>query len=110
MLLGLRIIQGALGGAVHHWSFHDLPNITERSFGGDLSLFQGSMTAGQLLGPPVGAYAAAHMGYRSPFLLSFLLVGVCLFLMHIYVVDVPEKHPTRIRKSISTGACCGDGR
>ena len=49
------------------------------------------MTAGQLLGPPVGAYAAAQLGYRSPFILSFFLVGVCLLLMHHYVVDVQKK-------------------
>ena len=42
---------------------------------GNLSLYQNSMTAGQLLGPPVGAYRRA-LGYRAPFVLSFLLVGV----------------------------------
>jgi len=66
------------------------------------------MTAGQLLGPPVGAYAAAHMGYRSPFLLSFLLVGVCLVLMHIYVVDVSRKAPKLEQKvNINKGVLWG---
>jgi DHA1 family multidrug resistance protein-like MFS transporter len=98
MLLGLRIIQGALGGASTIGLFM-ISEISPRDrLAGDLSLFQGSMTAGQLLGPPVGAYAAAHLGYRSPFLLSFLLVGVCLFLMHIYVVDVPRKAPNPDQK------------
>jgi DHA1 family multidrug resistance protein-like MFS transporter len=93
MLLGLRIIQGALGGASTIGLFM-ISQISPRDrLAGDLSLFQGSMTAGQLLGPPVGAYAAAHLGYRSPFLLSFLLVGVLLLLMYIYVVDVPRKAP-----------------
>jgi predicted MFS family arabinose efflux permease len=58
---------------------------------GNLSLYQNAMTAGQLLGPPVGAYLAAHLGYRSPFLFSFVLIGVGLLLCQIYVADVDKK-------------------
>ena len=54
----------------------------------DISLFQSSMTAGQLIGPPVGAYAAAHMGYQSPFVISFIMVGAALLLLHVYVQDI----------------------
>jgi DHA1 family multidrug resistance protein-like MFS transporter len=98
MLLGLRIIQGALGGASTIGLFMISQLSPKDRLAGDLSLYQGSMTAGQLLGPAVGAYAAAHMGYRAPFLLSFLLVGVCLLLSHLYVVDVPRKAPNPDRK------------
>jgi MFS transporter, DHA1 family, multidrug resistance protein len=91
LLLGLRLIQGALGGA----STIGLIMISQMSsrdrMAGNLSLYQNSMTAGQLLGPPVGAYLAAHLGYRSPFLFSFVLVGVCLLLCHIYVADMDKK-------------------
>ena len=98
MLLGLRLIQGALGGASTIGLFMISQLSPKDRLAGNLSIFQGSMTAGQLLGPPVGAYAAAHMGYRSPFILSFLLVGVCLLLSHLYVVDVPKKGTDRDRK------------
>jgi MFS transporter, DHA1 family, multidrug resistance protein len=98
MLLGLRLIQGALGGASTIGLFMISEISPKDRLAADLSLFQGSMTAGQLLGPPVGAYAAAHLGYRSPFLLSFLLVGVLLLLSHLYVVDVPKKAPNLDRK------------
>ena len=98
VLLGLRLIQGALGGASTIGLFMISQISPKDRLAGNLSIFQGSMTAGQLLGPPVGAYAAAHMGYRSPFILSFLLVGVCLLLSHLYVVDVPKKGADRDRK------------
>lgn len=98
VLLGLRLIQGALGGASTIGLFMISQLSPKDRLAGDLSLYQGSMTAGQLLGPPVGAYAAAHIGYKSPFILSFLLVGVCLVLMHFYVVDVPIKATDRARK------------
>jgi len=91
LLLLLRIIQGTFGGA----STIGLFMITQSSADGrlrkDLSLFQNSMTAGQLAGPPIGAYAAAGFGYQSPFILAFLLVGISLVLCHTYIRDIPNK-------------------
>src|SRR3990172_5133174 len=59
LLLVLRLIQGALGGV----STIGLVLITASAPQGKLpnylSLFQNSMTAGQLIGPPLGAYAVA---------------------------------------------------
>jgi DHA1 family multidrug resistance protein-like MFS transporter len=98
MLLWLRIVQGALGGASTIGLFMVSQLSPKDRLTGNLSLYQASMTAGSLLGPPVGAYAAAHMGYRSPFILSFLLVGVCLLLCHLYVVEVQKKETDRDRK------------
>jgi DHA1 family multidrug resistance protein-like MFS transporter len=91
LLLGLRLIQGGLGGA----STIGLIMISQLSprdrLAGNLSLYQNSMTDGQLLGPPVGAYVAAHLGYQSPFIFSFVLVGVCLLLCHIYVPEMDTR-------------------
>jgi DHA1 family multidrug resistance protein-like MFS transporter len=98
VLLGLRIVQGALGGASTIGLFMVSQLSPKDRLAGNLSLFQGSMTAGHLLGPPVGAYAAAHMGYRSPFILSFLLVGVCLFLCHLYIDEIQKKETDSDRK------------
>ena len=98
LLLGLRLIQGALGGASTIGLFM-ISEISSRDrLAGNLSLYQNSMTAGQLLGPPVGAYLAAHLGYRSPFIFSFVLVGVCLLLCHIYVADMDKKETGQSRK------------
>lgn len=91
LLLLFRLLQGAFGGA----STIGLFIITQSSADGklrkDLGLFQNSMTAGQLAGPPIGAYAAALFGYQCPFILAFLLVGISLALCHRYVIDIPSK-------------------
>jgi len=91
MLLALRLIQGALGGASTIGIFMISQLSSKDRLPSNLSLYQNSMTAGQLLGPPVGAYAAAQFGYRSPFILSFLLVCVALVLCHIYIVEIQKR-------------------
>ena len=91
MLLALRIIQGALGGASTIGLFMISKLSTKDRLAGHLSLYQNSMTAGSLLGPPVGAYLAAHLGYRSPFIISFLMVCVFLLLCQIYVAEIHKK-------------------
>jgi MFS transporter, DHA1 family, multidrug resistance protein len=98
LILGLRLIQGALGGASTIGLFMISEISSQDRLGGNLSLYQNSMTAGQLLGPPVGAYLAAHLGYRSPFIFSFVLIGVCLLLCHIYVADLDKKESGPSRK------------
>jgi len=98
LLLGLRLIQGGLGAASTIGLFM-ISEISSRDrLAGNLSLYQNSMTAGQLLGPPVGAYIAAHIGYQSPFIFSFVLSGVCLLLCHIYVPDMDRKETNQSQK------------
>jgi len=98
MLLVLRLIQGALGGASTIGIFMILQLSLKDRLASNLSLYQNSMTAGQLLGPPVGAFVAAHIGYRFPFILSFILVGVSLVLCHIYIVEIQKKESEPDRK------------
>jgi DHA1 family multidrug resistance protein-like MFS transporter len=97
ILLLLRIFQGVLGGV----STIGLILITSLSpqerLHRDLSLFQNSLTAGQLIGPPIGAYAASLFGYRAPFVLAFVIVSIFLIFCHRHVADIsPQK-----KKSIS---------
>ncbi|MDD5168909.1 MAG: MFS transporter [Syntrophales bacterium] len=99
MLLALRLIQGALGGASTIALYMISQLSPEQRLSHDMSLFQNSMTAGQLLGPPIGAYAAAHLGYHSPFVLSFAMVGVSLLLCHLYVDDIPKQSADQIQES-----------
>jgi DHA1 family multidrug resistance protein-like MFS transporter len=98
MLLVLRLIQGALGGASTIGIFMILQLSSKDRLAGNLSLFQNSMTAGQLLGPPIGAYTASQIGYRSTFILSFLLVSVFLVLCHIYIIEIQKKEADPDRK------------
>jgi MFS transporter, DHA1 family, multidrug resistance protein len=89
ILLLLRIMQGLLGGV----STIGLILISSLSQGErlhkDISLFQNSITAGQLIGPPVGAYIASLFGYRAPFVFAFLIVSLIHFFCHHYVKDIP---------------------
>ena len=91
ILLILRIFQGLLGGV----STIGLILISSLSPGErlhkDLSLFQNSITAGQLMGPPIGAYAASLFGYRAPFFVAFIIVSIFLTFCHHYVSDVPPQ-------------------
>ena len=97
LLLVLRIIQGVLGGASTIGLYMITQISPESKTTKDISLFQSSMTAGQLMGPPVGAYAAAHLGYQSPFVVSFLMVGVSLLLLHFYVIDIDKQQIDQIQ-------------
>ena len=98
LLLGLRLIQGGLGGASTIGLFMISEISSRERLAGNLSVYQNSMTAGQLLGPPGGAYLAAHLGYRSPFIFSFILAGICLLLCHIYVAETDKKETNRNQK------------
>lgn len=91
LLLALRLCQGFLGGV----STIGLVLIASCSPEGRLhrhmSLFQNAITAGQLVGPPLGAYAVAFFGYRSPFLIAFGVVFLALLFCHHYVWDIPVR-------------------
>ena len=89
ILLILRIFQGMLGGV----STIGLILIASLSPGErlhkDLSLFQNSITAGQLMGPPIGAYAASLFGYRAPFVVAFIH---CLYFPNL-LPSLCERYP-----------------
>lgn len=98
MLLALRLIQGALGGASTIGLFMISQISPKDNLAGHLSLYQNSMTAGSLLGPPVGAYLAVHLGYRAPFIAASLMIGVALLLCQIYVMEIDRKETKRNQK------------
>jgi DHA1 family multidrug resistance protein-like MFS transporter len=91
LILALRIIQGVLGGASTIGLFMVSRLSLREKLAGNLSLFQNSITAGQLLAPPVGAYVVVHMGYAAPFILSAALIAVSLLLCHLYVSGIAPK-------------------
>jgi MFS family permease len=98
ILLVLRLIQGALGGASTTGLFMISQLSSKDRLAGNLSLYQNSMTAGSLLGPPVGAYLVLHLGYRSPFIVSVVMIGVFLLLCQIYVAEIHKRETDRDRK------------
>jgi len=108
ILLVLRLIQGALGGASTVGLFMISQLSSSNRLAANLSLYQNSMTAGSLLGPPVGAYLAAHLGYRSPFIVSVAMIGIFLLLCQIYVAEIHKKEAGIDRKiSFNQGVLWG---
>lgn len=91
LILALRIIQGSLGGASTIGLFMVSRLSGREELAGNLSLYQNSITAGQLLGPPVGAYLVVHMGYVAPFIISSALMAASLALCHLYLAEVAPK-------------------
>ncbi|MCX5821575.1 MAG: MFS transporter [Deltaproteobacteria bacterium] len=98
ILLVLRLIQGGLGGASTAGLFMVTQLSSKDRLASNLSLYQNSMTAGGLLGPPVGAYLVAHLGYFSPFIISVVMISVFLLLCHIYVAEIHKKEADHDRK------------
>lgn len=89
LLLLLRIIQGFLGGVSTIGLILTSAKSQKERLHKDLSLFQNSMTAGQLIGPPLGAYAASVLGYRAAFVFAFVIVAFFLVFCHWNVSEIP---------------------
>jgi predicted MFS family arabinose efflux permease len=60
-----------------------------------MGFFQNSITMGQLLGPPVGAFAASMLGYKGTFISASVLVFITLIFCSLNVVEVPPKSGQR---------------
>ena len=103
LLLVLRLIQGALGGASTIGLYMISRLAPQPRLAGQLSLYQNAMTAGTLLGPPVGAYLAAHLGYRAPFFASFAMVSLLLWLCHRYLTEIGKQTSIPDRKARDNG-------
>ena len=95
-ILVLRLMQGILGGASTIGLFMMSRISSKEHLLQNLGFYQISMTSGQLIGPPVGAYLAAHFGYRSPFVFSFLLIVASIILCQFTVPDVNINNLTPI--------------
>ena len=89
LLLFLRLCQGFLGGISTIGLVLIASSSPEKRLHKHMSLFQNAITAGQLVGPPLGAYAVALFGYRSPFIIAFVVVFLALVFCHYYVWDTP---------------------
>lgn len=108
LLLLLRIIQGFLGGVSTIGLILTSAKSQKERLHKDLSLFQNSMTAGQLIGPPLGAYAASVLGYRAAFVFAFVIVAFFLVFCHWNVSEIPLQKKksysdTPVKKSLFWG-------
>jgi len=104
-LLILRMIQGALGGVSTIGLILISSLSKEDRLHKDLSFFQNSITAGQLVGPLLGAYTASVFGYRTAFIFAFFIATIFLIFCHQHVEEVPIQKrktfaETNLKKSL----------
>jgi DHA1 family multidrug resistance protein-like MFS transporter len=110
LLLTLRLIQGALGGISTIGLVLIAATAPKGRLPKYLSLFQNSMTAGQLIGPPLGAYAVTIFGYHSPFIIALAVVFFSLGYCHSHVRDIPaQPRSARSGKPLTGGILWGWG-
>lgn len=91
VFLILRMIQGALGGVSTIGLILISSMSNEERLHKDLSFFQNSITAGQLIGPLLGAYTASIFGYRTAFIFAFIIATIFLIFCHRNVKEIPPK-------------------
>jgi DHA1 family multidrug resistance protein-like MFS transporter len=89
LLFLLRIIQGTLGGVSTIGLILISAISPEEQLHRNLSLYQNSITTGQLIGPLLGAYSASVFGYRFAFVFSFVIASIFLIFCHKYVSKIP---------------------
>ena len=89
VLLGLRIIQGIFGGVSTTGMILISSGSRREEQASNMGIFQAALTLGPLLGPPVGTFAAALIGYRNGFLAGAAFLFASLIVAQVYVTDLP---------------------
>ncbi len=89
LLFLLRILLGVMG-AVSTVGLILISALTSREkLHKDISLYQITMTAGQLIAPPIGAYMITLVGYRFSFVIGSLIFFILYALCYRRVKDIP---------------------
>jgi len=88
LLLALRVVQGIFGGISTIGLVMVSASSTPASAARNMGFFQNALTTGQLLGPPLGALAAATLGYKGAFFSAAGLVFVSLVFCFFFVENV----------------------
>jgi DHA1 family multidrug resistance protein-like MFS transporter len=99
LLFSLRVLLGVMG-AVSTVGLILMSALTpEERLHKDISLYQITMTVGQLIAPPIGAFMITLVGYRLGFVISSLIFFIFLGLCHYHVKDIPcqsrDPNPTQ---------------
>jgi DHA1 family multidrug resistance protein-like MFS transporter len=89
VLLGLRIIQGIFGGVSTAGMILISSGSKKEEQASNMGIYQAALTVGPLLGPPLGTFAAALLGYRNGFLAGAAFLFVSFIFAQIYVIDMP---------------------
>ena len=104
-LLVLRTIQGIFGGVSTTGMILISSGSRKEEQASNMGIFQAALTLGPLLGPPLGTFAAALLGYRNGFLAGAAFLFASFIFAQIYVTDVPPlpRPAKRTRKRVFDG-------
>jgi MFS family permease len=95
LLFLLRVLLGVMG-AVSTVGLILMSALTpEERLHKDISLYQITMTIGQLIAPPIGAYMITLVGYRLGFIIGSLIFFIFFILCHRNVKDIPCQKTVR---------------
>jgi MFS family permease len=102
-LLLLRIIQAIFGGVSTAGMILISKGATKEQQASNMGIFQAALTIGPMVGPPLGTFAAALLGYRNGFLAGAAFLLVSFIFAQIYVTDMdplPKPVKTAGKRSI----------
>lgn len=89
VLLGLRMIQGALTGTIFSSQALVAASVPEKETGRSMGLLQMSVSVGATIGPVAGGVVAQSLGFRAPFVGAGVLLAVSAVVVFLFV-DEPE--------------------
>jgi MFS family permease len=110
LLLFLRILQGVLGGISTVGLIIVSSSSSKERISADIGIFQSSLTLGQLVGPPIGALAAAFLGYKGAFLSASAVLFASLVFCYFNVSEVscqPKEEKFFGRSTVNRGTIVG---
>ena len=97
-LLVLRIIQGIFGGVSTLGMILISSGSSKEQQASNIGIFQAALTLGPMVGPPLGTFAAALLGYRNGFLAGAAFLFISFIFAQIYVTDMPPL-PKPVKKA-----------
>jgi DHA1 family multidrug resistance protein-like MFS transporter len=87
ILLGLRMIQGALTGTVFSSQALVASSVPEDELGKSMGLLQMSISLGATMGPLGGGLVAVLLGYRAAFLTAGVLIAMATVVVFAFVKE-----------------------
>jgi MFS family permease len=90
LFLILRFCQGLVGGASTIGMIIVSSSSSKENLPSHMGLFQSAITFGQLVGPPLGSFAAVSLGFRGAFLGASVVLFLSFGLCSLYLTDIPR--------------------
>jgi MFS transporter, DHA1 family, multidrug resistance protein len=106
----LKALQGIFGGASTIGLILVSSSSTKEKIPANLGMFQSWLTMGQLLGPPLGTFAAAIVGYKAAFLSGSALLFVTFLFCVLFVTDVSPARAEEKAQSVAPSRWSLDSR